>query len=195
MTTLSQPVMVVENRSFGNRAYCTINEASARSCGSAATTTRCWTGCAWLRDGLGPAMGAALRDMGGLPLKGLVARGLTMGDELHQRNVACSSLALRALSRRLLASHGRRHRRACPKRWPSSARTISSSSTSPWPWARRSWTRSGISRDRQRGDRHEPQRHRFRHPRERHGRHLVHRACGDARGPLLPGLHRGRRQP
>ena len=26
LTTLSQPVMVVENRAFGNRAYCTINE-------------------------------------------------------------------------------------------------------------------------------------------------------------------------
>lgn len=26
LTTLSQPVMVVENRAFGNRTYCTINE-------------------------------------------------------------------------------------------------------------------------------------------------------------------------
>ena len=26
MTTISQPVMVVENQAFGNRAYCTINE-------------------------------------------------------------------------------------------------------------------------------------------------------------------------
>src|SRR6056297_213691 len=26
MTTLSQPVLVVENRTFGNRAYCAINE-------------------------------------------------------------------------------------------------------------------------------------------------------------------------
>jgi hypothetical protein len=43
-------------------------------------------------------MGTALRDLGGVPLKGLVARGLTMGDEMHQRNVACSGLVLRALS-------------------------------------------------------------------------------------------------
>jgi hypothetical protein len=36
--------------------------------------------------------------MGGIPLKALVARGLTMGDEMHQRNVACSSLLLRLLA-------------------------------------------------------------------------------------------------
>jgi hypothetical protein len=53
---------------------------------------------AWMRDVLGPAMSGALRSMGGLPLKGLVARGLSMGDEMHQRNVACSSLTLRALA-------------------------------------------------------------------------------------------------
>jgi hypothetical protein len=43
-------------------------------------------------------MGAALREMGGMSLKPLVARGLTMGDEMHQRNVACSSLLLRQLA-------------------------------------------------------------------------------------------------
>jgi hypothetical protein len=36
--------------------------------------------------------------MGGLDLSPLVARGLTMGDEMHQRNVACSALVLRALA-------------------------------------------------------------------------------------------------
>ena len=32
MTTLSQPVLVVENRAFGNRAYCAINEGLGESC-------------------------------------------------------------------------------------------------------------------------------------------------------------------
>jgi hypothetical protein len=47
---------------------------------------------------LGPALGRALREMGGIPLKPLIARGLTMGDEMHQRNVASSSLLLRQLA-------------------------------------------------------------------------------------------------
>ena len=43
-------------------------------------------------------MGAALRSGRGIELKPLVARGLTMGDEMHQRNVGCSSLLLRTLA-------------------------------------------------------------------------------------------------
>ena len=52
---------------------------------------------AWLRDEFGPLFGAALRASGGVPLNPLIARGLTMGDEMHQRNVACTSLLLRTL--------------------------------------------------------------------------------------------------
>ena len=52
----------------------------------------------WMRDVLGPALGRALRKSGGVALKPLIARGLTMGDEMHQRNVACSSLLLRQLA-------------------------------------------------------------------------------------------------
>src|SRR4029079_18067972 len=37
-------------------------------------------------------------ESGGISLKPLIARGLTMGDEMHQRNVACSSLLLRQLA-------------------------------------------------------------------------------------------------
>jgi hypothetical protein len=53
---------------------------------------------AWLRGVCGPALGGGLRAMGGIALKALVSRGLTMGDEMHQRNVACSSLLLRLLA-------------------------------------------------------------------------------------------------
>ena len=50
--------------------------------------------------------GRALRKAGGIPLKPLIARGLTMGDEMHQRNVACSSLLLRQLAPALAQSTG-----------------------------------------------------------------------------------------
>ena len=43
-------------------------------------------------------LGRALRERDGVPLRSLVARGLTMGDEMHQRNVACSGLLLRELA-------------------------------------------------------------------------------------------------
>ena len=98
MTTASQPVMVVENRAFGNRAYCAINEGLGKVMRFGGNDAEVLGRLRWLRDVLGPELGRALRETGGIPLKPLIARGLTMGDEMHQRNVACSSLLLRQLA-------------------------------------------------------------------------------------------------
>ena len=98
MTTRSQPVMVVENRAFGNRAYCTINEGLGKVMRFGGNDAEVLDRLRWLRDEFGPALGAALREMGGIKLKNIIARGLTMGDEMHQRNVACSSLFLRLIA-------------------------------------------------------------------------------------------------
>ena len=101
MTTRSQPVMVVENRAFGNRAYCTINEGLGKVMRFGGNDEEVRARLRWLRDGLGPALGEALRLSGGIELKNIIARGLTMGDEMHQRNVACSGLFLRAIASHL----------------------------------------------------------------------------------------------
>jgi len=104
ITTRSQPVLVVENRAFGNRAFCTLNEGLGKVMRFGGNDASVLARLAWLRDVLGPALGAALRESGGIPLKPLVARGLTMGDEMHQRNVGCSSLVVRALAPALARS-------------------------------------------------------------------------------------------
>ena len=98
MTTKGQPLMVVENRAFGNRAYCAINEGLGKVMRFGGNDTEVLDRLRWLRDDFGPALGRALRHTGGLSLKNLIARGLSMGDEMHQRNVACSSLTLRELA-------------------------------------------------------------------------------------------------
>ena len=98
MTTVSQPVLVVENRTFGNRAYCAINEGLGKVMRFGGNDAEVLSRLAFLRDEMGPALGRALREMGGIPLKTLISRGLTMGDEMHQRNVACSSLLMRLLA-------------------------------------------------------------------------------------------------
>lgn len=108
MTTASQPVMVVENQASGNRAFCTINEGLGKVMRFGGNDASVLTRLAWLRDVLGPALGTALRSSEGIELKSLVARGLTMGDEMHQRNVACSSLLLRSLAAALASTCGDR---------------------------------------------------------------------------------------
>lgn len=98
ITTRSMPVMVVENRAFGNRAYCTINEGLGKVMRFGGNDAEVLARLAWLRDRLAPVLAAALHAAGEVKLKPLIARGLSMGDEMHQRNVACTSLLLRELA-------------------------------------------------------------------------------------------------
>src|SRR5437763_47481 len=98
MTTASQPLLVVENKTFGNRAYCAINEGLGKVMRFGGNDAEVLDRLRWIRDVLGPSLGRTLRTAGGIALKPLIARGLTMGDEMHQRNVACSSLLLRQLA-------------------------------------------------------------------------------------------------
>lgn len=98
MTTRSQPLMIVENRKFGNRAYCAINEGLGKVMRFGGNDESVLKRLAWLRDVAGPLMQQALRGSDGVDVKNVIARGLTMGDEMHQRNVACSGLLLREMS-------------------------------------------------------------------------------------------------
>jgi hypothetical protein len=97
ITTKSMPLLMVENRAFGSRAVCALNEGLGKVMRFGGNDAEVLERLAWLRDEFGPLLGKALR---GAPvaLNALVARGLAMGDEMHQRNVACSSLLLRALA-------------------------------------------------------------------------------------------------
>jgi hypothetical protein len=88
-------VWVVENKAFGNRAFCRQVESFQQFgdySGEALATLVRW------RDVWAPALRAAVRKMGGVPLKQLVARALLMGDEMHNRVVASSSLFANAVA-------------------------------------------------------------------------------------------------
>jgi Protein of unknown function (DUF1116) len=98
ITTRSQPLMMVENRSHGNRALCAINEGLGKVMRFGGNDAEVLARLAWLRDEFAPLLNAALRASGGIALSPLIARGLTMGDEMHQRNVACTSLLVRTLA-------------------------------------------------------------------------------------------------
>ena len=97
IVTPSMPVFVVENRRYGNRAFATINEGLGRVLRFGATDDAVVARLTWLAAEAGPLLGAALRAAGGIDLRGLMAQALRMGDEMHQRNVAASSLLARAL--------------------------------------------------------------------------------------------------
>ncbi len=104
VVTPSMPVFVVRNRAAGNVAYCTLNEGIGKALRFGAADTAVLDRLRWFATTLGPALGAAVRRAGGVDLRGIIARALAMGDELHQRNVAATSLFLRALAPHLAQS-------------------------------------------------------------------------------------------
>ena len=106
ITTRTQPVLIVENRTFGNRAYCTINEGLGRVMRFGGNDQEVLERLRWIARVLGPALAAALEASGGIALKNVIARGLAMGDEMHQRNVACSALFLREVAPSLARTSG-----------------------------------------------------------------------------------------
>src|SRR5438067_211361 len=66
ITTRSQPLLVVENRSRGNRALCAINEGLGKVMRFGGNDAEVLARLAWLRDGLAPLLDAALRACGGI---------------------------------------------------------------------------------------------------------------------------------
>jgi hypothetical protein len=108
ITTRSMPLLVVENRVFGNRAACTINEGLGKVMRFGGNDAEVLARLAWLRDECGPLLGSALR-ASPVALNPLIARGLAMGDEMHQRNVACTSLLLRHLAASLAGAAASPH--------------------------------------------------------------------------------------
>ena len=101
--TASMPVFVVENGAGGNRAYCNFYEGESRhrlNYGSYDDDVR--RGLDFLRDELAPVLQEVIGASGGVPLKPLIGRALRMGDELHSRNTAATTLFTRELTPQFL---------------------------------------------------------------------------------------------
>lgn len=93
--TKSLPVFVVEDRKSGKIAYS--RQAEGRQqfgdySDGALEGLRLW------RDVWAPSLAQGLRYMGGLALKPIIGKALTMGDELHNRPNAASALFALALA-------------------------------------------------------------------------------------------------
>ncbi len=99
VTTASMPVAVVADERTGDRAYCTLYEgdsADRLNYGTYTAATR--ENLETLRLRVAPALdGLVSVQSEPLRLKPIMARALTMGDELHSRNAAATLLFLRRL--------------------------------------------------------------------------------------------------
>ncbi len=93
ITTGNMPVFVIENKEFGNRAYCTMNEGIGKVLRFGAFSEEVIDRLKWMKKVLGPVLSSALKNInGGLNLNVIISKAITMGDEFHQRNIAASLL-------------------------------------------------------------------------------------------------------
>ena len=102
VVSASMPMWVVENTTFGNRAYCSLNEGLGAVLRFGANGPDVIDRLTWMGSELFEVMQAAIRRIGGIDLAPLMAQALHMGDEVHNRNVAATGLLLKQLLPALL---------------------------------------------------------------------------------------------
>ncbi len=95
----SMPVFIVQNKAFGNYAYCTQNEGLGKVLRYGGMGPEVYARLKWMETTLYPTLDRALQTMPhGIDLRSIIAQALHMGDECHNRNRAATSLFLRAIA-------------------------------------------------------------------------------------------------
>ena len=100
--TASLPVVVVEDKPNGSRSFHFLMEGLGRTLVAGAYDTDVLDRLRWFRDGFGPLLDEAIRVLGGIDLRELMAEALVRGDELHNRNRAATSLFINQIALGLL---------------------------------------------------------------------------------------------
>jgi hypothetical protein len=96
--TSDMPVWILENKAFGNRAFCTLNEGLGKVLRYGAYSEEVLVRLRWMRDELAPVLSGALGLHGPIDMKTVIAQILQMGDDGHNRNRAGTSLIIRELA-------------------------------------------------------------------------------------------------
>ena len=192
IVSASMPVFIISNEQYGNLAYCTLNEGLGKVLRYGAFDETVIRRLRWMETVLYPCLKDALAKIGKLDLKNLIAQALQMGDEVHNRNRAATSLFYRAVAPAIVADlSSRRGGRGSPG--------VHQSQRSLFPES----LDAGIEGDAGCGARHREQQRRHRHVAQRHGvrnsafrhrRKMVHRSRRRARRAILSGILPGRRQ-
>jgi len=101
----SMPVFIVQNKTAGEQltiTYGTQNEGLGRVLRYGAYGDDVLKRLKWMDDTLYPTLQAALKETGPIDLRSIIAQALHMGDEVHNRNRAATSLLIRQIAPALL---------------------------------------------------------------------------------------------
>ncbi|MFC2133699.1 DUF1116 domain-containing protein [Bacteroidota bacterium] len=98
IVSASMPVFVLENDKYGNKAYCTMNEGLGKVLRYGAFSNEVIAKLKWMEESIYPVLNKAVEKIGKVDLKNIIAQALHMGDEVHNRNRAATSLFYRAIA-------------------------------------------------------------------------------------------------
>ena len=98
IVTPSMPVFILKNEEFGNTAYCTMNEGLGKVLRYGAYGPEVIEKLKWMETVLYPVLKQAVESLGAIDMKNIIAQALHMGDEVHNRNRAATSLFYRAVA-------------------------------------------------------------------------------------------------
>ena len=171
----SMPVWIVENVTHGNRAHCNFSEGYGEVLRFGAFSPTVIERLHWMRSVLAPIVASALERLPQpLDLRAINADAVEMGDEVHNRNRAGTSLVVRALAPVLVEADEPIGRRRGSGALHRRQRLLLFEPEH----GERKGDGGRCSRHRPLDDRHRhgPQRHRVRLTHEPHRRPLVHRS-------------------
>jgi hypothetical protein len=104
----NMPVFIIKNETFGNLAYATMNEGLGQVLRMGSFSEKVLSHLHWMREVLYPAINSALQFLRNrnkaVNLKSVIAQALHMGDEMHNRNKAGTSLFIRQIAPALVES-------------------------------------------------------------------------------------------
>ena len=98
VATASMPVWIVENQTNGRKTFCTLNEGLGKVLRYGAFSEEVIVRLKWIENTLGPILKAAIPMAPEINLKTMITQALQMGDEVHNRNKAATSLLIRELA-------------------------------------------------------------------------------------------------
>jgi hypothetical protein len=104
VVSASMPVFIIENAEYGNFAYSTMNEGLGKVLRYGAYGDAVITRLQWMEKVLYPTLKQAVIAAKSVDLKAIIAQALHMGDEVHNRNRAATSLLYRLLAPHVVRS-------------------------------------------------------------------------------------------
>lgn len=97
-TSASMFMHIVKNKTYGNIAYTNMSEQMAKILRMGANDQSVIDRLNWMRDVQGPMLRDAMKIIGEIDLRLMLAQALHMGDECHNRNNAGTTLLIQALT-------------------------------------------------------------------------------------------------